>query len=300
MSLFQRVMLAVSRDDSDAGLLCYARMLASLAPEAEFHIVHVLGWAPGTKNPPELVTHEQAKKQVQESVSKHLGCSAKTHCHVIHGTRMDSLLEAAVGTRADLILVGHRKSRSGRRSLARRLSMKAPCSVWMAPEGSPAEINRVLAAVDFSVHSALALNIATEIASQRKLSECLALHVYFNQAIAGVDEYETVLRDREEDAFARFVAPLDLHGVSVKPIFEASFSVSHVTGRLAESEGVDLIVMGTRGQSRSASILLGSESEQVLMETRKPVLVVKERGERIGLLRVLLDRAFHIDTPKFG
>jgi hypothetical protein len=59
--------------------------------------------------------------------------------------------------------------------------------------------------------------------------------------------------------------------------------------------------VGTRGQSASAAILLGSESEQMIMESPVPVLVVKARGERIGLLQALLDRDFHdVDSPRFG
>ena len=51
----------------------------------------------------------------------------------------------------------------------------------------------------------------------------------------------------------------------------------------------------------TAAVLLGSESEQVLMETTAPVLVVKHRGERIGLLQVLLDRDFQGQPePRFG
>ena len=58
---------------------------------------------------------------------------------------------------------------------------------------------------------------------------------------------------------------------------------------------------GSRGQSRSASLLLGSESDHMLMETKIPVLIAKRRGERIGLLEALLGRDFHLqDSPRFG
>jgi hypothetical protein len=39
----------------------------------------------------------------------------------------------------------------------------------------------------------------------------------------------------------------------------------------------------------------------MLIETTRPVLVTKQRGERIGLLQVLLDRDFQTqDEPRFG
>jgi hypothetical protein len=49
--------------------------------------------------------------------------------------------------------------------------------------------------------------------------------------------------------------------------------------------------MGTRGSSTSATVLLGSEAEQVIVESRIPVLVIKQPGDRLELLEALLDRS---------
>jgi nucleotide-binding universal stress UspA family protein len=154
--------------------------------------------------------------------------------------------------------------------------------------------------VDFSRHSANALSTATALARAAGLDTCSALHVYFDTTLTASGEYSETVRGREEEAFAAFSAPLDLHGVSVRPLFEDSASVSHAIGRAVEAGGADLVVMGTRGLGRSASVLLGSESEQTIMETRVPVLVVKEPGGRHGLLDVLLNRQSARDPVRFG
>jgi len=300
MQQFRSLIVALARTPSDAGLLAYARMLANLVPQAEFCFAHVQGWPGPRQKPADVVTHEQALSKVRDSVVADFGPSEANSVQVLHGTRVDCLLELAANRGADFILVGHGQG-SGRRSLARRLAMKAPCSVWMVPEGAPARVDSILAAVDFSTPSANALSVATQIAALNKVEECRALHVYFKEAVAGFDEYRESLREEEGQAFSRFVAPLELHGVRVNPVFEESASVSHAIERVAESEAVDLIVMGTRGQSPAAAVLLGSESEHVMMETRIPLLVVKQRGARIGLLRMLLDRDFHGQPgPRFG
>jgi nucleotide-binding universal stress UspA family protein len=187
--------------------------------------------------------------------------------------------------------VGHKHQTPGRRAIARRLAMKAPCSVWMVPEGSPAAISRILAPLDFSDHSEDTLRVAVALA-RLSGAECVPLHVYFNEAVATYEGFDEVLRGQEQAAYERFIANIDCAGISLTPLFEEGANVAHVIGRVAERIAADLIVMGTRGRSRSASILLGSVTEAAIMESRLPLLAVKHFGARMGVLEALLDPRF--------
>lgn len=291
MDRFQRILVALARRDSDAQLIQYARMVAGLAPKATFDFVHV----------DERGSEPAQLSELETSVTRHFAEGAAHTCRIVAGHREDELLRLAMETSADMILLGHQPSHSSRRALARRLAMKAPCSIWMAPNGSPAEIRRVLAAIDFSSASAEALVVATSIAQRRGLRECEALHVYFETSLAGVDEYREDVRGREQEAFHKFIRGLELHGVEVRPRFEESPNVAHAIARAAAEDRADLVVMGTRGMSRSASILLGSQSEHAIMESRVPVLVVKKKGERLGFLKLWLQHALGPHPgPRFG
>jgi nucleotide-binding universal stress UspA family protein len=132
------------------------------------------------------------------------------------------------------------------------------------------------------------------------MKECLALHVYFNEAAVTYPEYDQVIQGQEEKAFFSFVEKVDRHGVRVRPIFEECANVAHGVQRMEEQHGTDLVVMNTRGRSRSAAVLLGSETEHTLIETRIPILVVKHLGSRLSLLQALLDKDFrHRPEPRF-
>ena len=76
------------------------------------------------------------------------------------------------------------------------------------------------------------------------------------------------------------------------PVFEEAANVAHAINRVAAQRGCDLVVMATRGRSRSAAILLGSVTEETIVETRVPLLVVKHYGAQLGLLQALLDKGF--------
>ena len=297
MDFFRKAMVAVANTAPDAELLIYARMVQQIGlGNTEFHFVHVLPPTSGTDARADAPTHRDALRMLRSSVETHFGSSGNT-CRVLTGPRVDKLLEFAAESQADVVLVGHRRSRSGRRSLGRRLAMKAPCSLWMVPEGSPSKISRVLAAVDFSAPSAHALSFATLLAKRAGLVECTAVHVEEPTAVSldGIVEQDGLR------AFDQFIAPLDIHDIEIRRRIEQSGSVSSAILRVAEQEEGDLLVIGTRGRSAATAVLLGSESEQTIIETKLPVLVTKHRGERIGLLKVLLDRDFQLNTePRFG
>src|SRR5262249_13969964 len=156
-----------------------------------------------------------SRGKLQERAAEYVRVS----CEVISGNLLDSILEVTLAGGCDLILLGHRNAARRRRSLARRLAMKAPCSVWMVPDGSPPAPRRILVPIDFSPRSADCLALATAITEASGIDECLALHVYFNHAVATFAEFDEILVDNAEQAFGIFIAPIDMHGVFARPLF---------------------------------------------------------------------------------
>jgi sulfate permease, SulP family len=144
----RHLLVALPRTEADAGLITYAALLARLGAAVEVRFVHVLpvGDEAARKRDRILAEMEEEVREAFADVSE----TVQPYCNVLKGPLLDRLLEFAAEQQVDLIIVGHQPSRSGRRSLARRLAMKAPCSVWMVPDGSPPSIRRILVPVDFS------------------------------------------------------------------------------------------------------------------------------------------------------
>jgi nucleotide-binding universal stress UspA family protein len=276
----------MSRSASDAGTLRYAALIGRLCAAESVRLVHVL---PGAED-----TREAALAELKQLAAIHLANlpdSTKLSCDVLTGPLTDRLLAYLAEQQVDLAVVGHKQQTPGRRAIARRLAMKAPCSVWMVPEGSPAAISRILAPIDFSDHSEDTLRVAIELA-RLSGAECVPLHVYFNEAVATYEQYDEVLRGEERAAYERFIANIDCRDVQLTPLFEEGAGAAQTIGRVAARIAADLVVMGTRGRSRSASILLGSVTEAAIMESKLPLLAVKHFGARMGVLEALLDPRF--------
>jgi nucleotide-binding universal stress UspA family protein len=283
-------MVALPRTDADAGLLRYAANVARLGTASEVYFLHVIPKSlPGSAEPDGGRIEQELRAAVRQHFTG-VPVNVSLAFEVVPGPLLDRILRAATDRQADVLFIGHRREHPGQWATARRLAMKAPCSVWMVPDGSAATLHRILAPIDFSEPTADSLRVAVSMAKLVGHSECLALHVYFNEAVATYEGYDQVIRGQEAEEFQKFIADIDKEGVRIAPAFEEGANVAHVINRVAADRRCDLIVMATRGRSRSASILLGSVTEQAIRETRVPLLVVKHYGAQIGLLQALLEK----------
>lgn len=291
------VPLALNHEDND--LLLYAANLAKRGIGKEFNFVHVI-----TEQDRKQNAHpaKALKQRMADEVARHFGTEQKVNFFAIPGTnRMDELVQFSVEIDSDLILLGHRTHRADQRSLARHLAMITSCSVWMVPEGYGTEIKNILAPIDFSAPSADSLLQATELAKLNNLSECLALHVFFDPSVIRYEEHDSIVLGQEEAAFESFISSIDTKGIKVKPLFEESSNVAHAVLRQAEQYNVDLIVISTRGRSEAATILLGSATSQVMTDSKIPVLAVKHFGDQMGVVDALLASRFWTRSePKAG
>ena len=290
MHRYRNLSVALARSDRDGGLIRYAAAVAALGTARSLQFVHV---RPGAADDPagEASMLAALRAEVEQSAPG-LPADLEVTYRLLQGPLTDQLLTQVAESGTDLLLVGHRSDHSGRKALARRLAMKAPCSVWMVPEDSAAQFRRLLVPVDFSEPAADSVRVATSLAAIAGTGACQTLHVYFDDTVITYEGYEAVLKGEEREAYQRFIAPVDTHGVRVTPLFEASSHVADTILRVAERERADLIVLATRGRSRSSAILLGSTAEEVIIDTRRPVLLIKHFGATLGVLEAMLDRRF--------
>ena len=292
MSTFERPLVAVSLTEQDQSLLEYVRLLTGRLAWSDVDFVHVA-----------RENRTQSLERLRE-VARYC-CAGETvddsALHVLEGPLLDQLLRISTERQRDLILLGHRRARSGHRAVARRLAMVAPASVWLVPEGASPEITHILAPIDFSEHSADALSVAIAIARAHGLDRLSALHVYVDPSTIRYDEHIEEVIGEEEAAFEKLLARVDFKGIDVEPIFVEGGRITEEILRTAQQQRCDLIVMNTRGRSRAASVLLGSTTSDTMADTMVPMLAVKHFGSRMSLIEALTNhRIWEQPSPKMN
>jgi nucleotide-binding universal stress UspA family protein len=295
MTSFSQPLVPLCLSKEDDSLLDYAAHLARWLRWGELHFAHIVDvhdrgaeWNPAP-----------CQERIRRHVRHYLADGPRLSFHALAGTVQDEILRLVVEQERDLILLGHRKSRSGRRSLARRLAMVSPASVWLVPEGAPPQITGILVPVDFSSHSADALSVAVDIARAVGLDRLRVVHVFFDLSTVRYDEHVDEILGQEETAFERFMEGIDAAGVDIEPVFVEGTKPAQDILRIAEHAHSDLIVMSTRGRSRAASVLLGSTTSAAMAAATVPILAVKHFGDRLTLREALVNhRIWEQPSPK--
>jgi len=145
-------------------------------------------------------------------------------------------------------------------------------------------ITRVLVAVDGSPHSRKAVEMAVEICL-RHGCHLTVLHVIqqpsYVLAAAGIPptalrDYYSEARREAEKVVSGAVGMAEKAGLRVdSEILENAPSIVQAITEYAETNGFDLIVVGTRGLSGFKKLLLGSVAGGVVSHAHCPVLVVR-------------------------
>jgi nucleotide-binding universal stress UspA family protein len=145
--------------------------------------------------------------------------------------------------------------------------------------------NKILAPTDFSEDSSLALNYAVTMA-QKFSSEIIVIHVDQPLAPVMVSELSpgldvsTMNRIAEEGRLLALkeldatTARLRESGVKTRGLMRVGAPFLEII-HAAQSEGADLIVMGTHGRTGLAHVLIGSVAERVVNKAPCPVLTVR-------------------------
>lgn len=155
---------------------------------------------------------------------------------------------------------------------------------------------RILIPTDFSPCADKALEFGLHLATGQK-AELIICHlnptpgtrdtiILANQQVASAIEMET------EDAFQKlFLRYPSLKKINHRFIQKTGLSVSLIS-RIAKTEDVSMILMGTRGRGRSRSAFFGSVAAEVVKRSVIPVLVVPENAYIKSIRSILLATDF--------
>ena len=172
-------------------------------------------------------------------------------------------------------------------------------------------MKKILVPTDFSKTSITALEVAAEIASKSS-AEITLLHVVEE---ATPDSYNITGEWRTTQDWSNRLFTLKLlekaKAQLEKLVLDPKFSSVKVNGELRLGNAfhrmrtiitehkVDLVVIGTQGQSKLEEMIIGSNTERVVRHAKCPVLSVHKKPAKVDFKNIVYATAMHKDEEVF-
>lgn len=306
MSESKNAMIALSLTERDKCLLEHSAIVCHRMGIQRVYLAHI---TPTLDLPPQMAKHLDSLRPTDEEIADRLQAAVQQygrwdpstdfHPEVREGAAQGGLMKLVRQKNSDLLCLGpaHRGQTRVLSTQAQRMLRQSPCSVLAVPCSREEALQKVLVPIDFSEHSLYTLRTAAQLLESGS-TELIAQHVYdvpvgFDK-VCSFEEFSASLLEHAKQNWSNWVKKYpEFEKISVRydliPHEDRSHDIPHIILKTAESLDVDLIVCGSRGLSRLATLVLGSTMEALVQRSNRPLLCVKHKGETHGLLDVFFD-----------
>ncbi|WP_297338487.1 universal stress protein [Algoriphagus sp.] len=206
---------------------------------------------------------------------------------------LDTFLRWAKIKDVDLVIMGRKETLKGSGALANGVAKKAPCSVLLLqekrPEGLP---KKIMIPTDFSDHNHLIYSFGERVADELN-AELIPVHFFevphgYSKTGKSFEEFAEIMKEHAKKDFKKFVAKHNLSELSCDFILNDGEDIGELLLKEAHKLDVDMFIMGSRGRTKSAAMLLGSTAEKLIAENNVlPMLIFKQKGENMGFFEAL-------------
>ncbi|MGY6744962.1 MAG: universal stress protein [Cecembia sp.] len=246
---------------------------------------------------PDLVvpTDETLKAEINALIRSH-DFPKNTDIEVIveEGKPMETVLRWAKIKDTDVLIMGRKEELEGSGSLAKTMAHRAPCSVLFFTEKSPVKTpKKLLVPMDFSDHSVMTLAFADRLAGEIG-AEVLGMHVYtiplgYYKTGKSHAEFDMIMKDLAIKDYKKFLQKHKLPEYNCLFLLKEEGNEGRFIIKVAKENQADMILMGSRGRSASAAVLLGSIAEKLVnVNNEVPTLIFKKKGENMSFLDALM------------
>lgn len=305
MYKLKKIVVSVDLSDLDEEVIRYASVIAEIMDADTMYFLHV---AKDLNLPEDIAkkysdlvapVDETIKQQVQETVDKYFSHRTNTKCYIdiLEGNPTDKLLKYVKQKNADLIVLGKPQRKEEHKVKLGRVAELCNCSALFVPPHADIKIDNLVVAIDFSSHAEEALEQALHIAHAGNQVKVYGHHVYhvphgYYKTGKSYEEFAKIMLDnakKEEQKFFKKYQIPEEECLMTYSLTEDD-KIHDELSAFAEQKGADMILVGSRGRTAAASILLGSVSERLLHHKNTiPLFIVKNKKETMNFLQALME-----------
>lgn len=299
---YKRMLVGLDLTDMDEHLVSYACLLARTFKMEAVYFFHVTSTL---ELPDEVIEkYGDVVAPVDETLEKEMEATVKRCFQDIDGLTMEieahagkvteEILKWAKVKRVDLIVLGRKSQLSGTGLNSKKVAKASSCSVVFVPENPTLKLESMLVPVDYSKYAEMAFNLAMSV-QEHVGAKILSNHVYkvpkgYYKSGKSYEEFAEIMLENTKKECKKFFRKFDLEGVDFENTFALDDDI-HPADKIyitAKEKDVDLIILGSKGRSGAAALLIGSVAEKLVMEDSDiPIFLVKKGNENVSLIEAL-------------
>jgi nucleotide-binding universal stress UspA family protein len=213
---------------------------------------------------------------------------------VQEGYPLEHMLKLAKIKNIDLIVMGRKKKLEGSGLLAGHILRKSPTSIITITENHPNSLKKVLIPIDFSDHAALSIEAGGKIKDKTN-AQINFCHVYnvptgYHKTGKSYEEFAEIMESHAKRDYKLFTIRHRLkEEYPCAFLLEGNKSVADLIYDHAKEIEADMVLIGSRGRTKTSALLIGSIVEKLVRaDSDIPVMVVKSKGENMGFFEALM------------
>lgn len=299
MKKFKKVLVGLDLSPMDDVIIAQVgRLVDDLGVEMVYfvHVAEDLSLSEDiTKDYPDLLApiDETIEKEIADAVSHaSFPDGVKIEIEAKEGNPLETILRWAKVKDADLIILGRKLNMDGSGSLAKRIATKSPSSVLFLTENMDKLVfSKIMVPIDFSAHSVIALECAQAIAQDPGAVKCVHLYEVpagYTKTGKSFKEFSEIMLQNAKNDYKKFLSKNHLPEFDCEFILKKEDNKAKDFLEVAYKNNLDFIIIGSRGRTDSANLLIGSVAEKLIHQNNKiPMLVLKKKGENMDFLEAL-------------
>ncbi|MEM8893149.1 MAG: universal stress protein [Bacteroidota bacterium] len=298
----KRLLICLDSTEMDDVLLQYTAMFAEAMNVKKIYFIHIVKSLeiPEAlkKEFPEMDTplDETLVDQFKPKIKKYIDTDKIDYqIGIKDGNVTENILKWSKIKQIDLIIMGRKNPDAGSGANPSRIANISLCSVLIVPNNPSPTLSHVFVAIDFSAYSNRAVCRALEF-KEKCGAKVSVQNVYrvpkgYHYTGKSYDEFAEIMKENSKKDLTLFVKENEIDPTEFEYVTTLDDDDKPADKIFVEAskKGADLIMVGSRGRTTAASLLLGSVAVALLRYNfTTPLFIVKNKEQNLGFFQALM------------